>query len=64
MAPGKYGNRKSLLRFTYTTDSCPWELNNVFSVLISLFDFEVQMPRGQKISCLLPTSFKILVANT
>jgi len=63
MAPGKYGDRKSLLRFTYTTDSCPWELNNVF-FLKSLFDFEVQMPRGQKISRLLPTRFKILVANT
>ena len=30
----------------------------------SPFNLKFEMPRGQKVSCLLATSFKILVANT
>ena len=50
---------KSSLRFTTIVQG-----SFVFSFKKSPFTLEFQMPRGQKVSRLLATSFKILVANT
>ena len=60
MALGKYGDRKIVASFYYNLSMGAL----CFLFKKGLFTLDFQVPRGQKVSRLLATSFKIRVANT